>query len=134
MSGVEMPDLNPAENVTEGRIVTSRRSRRKKSAAKSAVAENARVTDDRLVELFEDKMRQRLELCSNKASDDAASTIARICEYEEEMQMQMLSDELRNIKDRMAIVIVSFLHLLFAECFPNKGIRRKVREMCFSKM
>ena len=108
VSGVEMPDLNPAENVTESRIVTSRKSRRKKSASKPAVAANAYVTDDRLVELFEDKMRQRIEMGSSKASEDATSTIAKICDYEEEMEIQLLGDELKNIKNRMANVILSF--------------------------
>ena len=121
--GVEMPVINPADNIVEGRI-DARRKPRKSLMEKGRVVEQAKISDERIIELFENKMKQmrRGSLAQGGNGENSVDMALKMLRDKAKLrEINKLGAELEDIKDRMVDVRmpISCFHLF--NCFIHRG-------------
>ncbi len=128
VEGIDLPVINPAQNVTEGRI-DARRKTRRKSAKKKDEREQDRVSDEQLVELY--LQRRKLEKEKSNGSelikfpgDEEKSievALTRLRNKARLREINKLGAELEDIKDRMVnvrfFVSVIFIFYVFVKFY-----------------
>lgn len=104
--GTELPVLNPGANVVEGKI-DARRREKKSLLGKERSVERIKISDERIVELFENRMKEsgRKSEDSKKQEDNSVDMALKMLRDKAKMrEVNKLGAELEDIKDRMVDV------------------------------
>ena len=111
VKGVDLPVLHPAATVTEGRINVRRKPH--KHHAKKDDADKIKISNERIVQLFENEMKERkMNREESEIKDSSVDTaLDMLCKKENLRKVNRMGAELEDIKDRMASVIISCFDL-----------------------
>ena len=112
MEGIDLPVINPAENVVEGRI--SARRKPQKEVKKTKLNEDERLSDEQLVELFlKRQMSQKSRTpgsevikISKKGENSLDAALSMLRNKARMREVNKLGAELEDIKDRMVNVSI----------------------------
>ncbi|XP_065055723.1 myosin-13-like [Rhopilema esculentum] len=117
VEGVELPVINPAENVVEGRIDASRKPR-KSLAHKQKVVKQMRISDDRIIDAFEKwrrtagKPARKAGLLAGEGENSVDMALKMLRDKARLREVNKLGAELEDIKDRMVNVVNDYEDLL----------------------
>ena len=131
VEGVELPVINPAENVVEGRIDASRKPR-KSLAHKQKVVKQMRISDDRIIDAFEKwrrtagKPARKAGLLAGEGENSVDMALKMLRDKARLREVNKLGAELEDIKDRM-------VNVRRISCFSFKSTKtyESSRQMCY---